>query len=66
MGTEGESSRVEELRGVARALGVAPSSADLEAALGFLDRILPELIRLEALLAAEDGPHAESDGEGAG
>jgi hypothetical protein len=65
MGIEHESSRVEELRGVAAALGVTPSSADLEAVLGFLDRILPELARLEGLLGAEDGPVAEIDRKGA-
>jgi hypothetical protein len=64
MGIGRKSSRVEELRALAGALGVEPSSADLEAALGFLDRILPELARLEALLAVEEGPGAAGDGGG--
>jgi len=48
MGTREESNRVEALRSVAQSVGVEVSTEDLEATLGFLDRILPELERLEA------------------
>ena len=47
---EGKSSRLESLRLVAAGQGVEPSDDDLEAVLGFLDAILPELARLEELL----------------
>jgi hypothetical protein len=49
-----ESSRLEFLRRLAAGQGVDPSDEDLEAVLGFLDAILPELERLEELLERED------------
>ena len=54
-----QSSRLEFLRAQASAQGVAPSDADLAAVLGFLDRILPELERLEATLRPDEGPEPE-------
>ena len=51
-----QSSRLEFLRVQAAAQGVAPSDEDLAAVLGFLDRILPELDRLEATLRPDEGP----------
>ena len=48
-----ESSRLDFLRRLAAAQGVDPSDEDLEAVLGFLDSILPELARLEELLETE-------------
>ena len=47
-----ESSRLDFLRELAAGQGVDPSDEDLEAVLGFLDAILPELARLEELLEA--------------
>jgi hypothetical protein len=49
-----ESSRLDFLRELAAGQGVDPSDEDLDAVLGFLDAILPELARLEELLAPED------------
>ena len=57
MGTQ--SSRLEFLRAQASAQGVSPSDEDLAAVLGFLDRILPELARLEATLRPDEGPEPE-------
>jgi hypothetical protein len=54
MGTREEHNRVEALRSVAQSLGVEATTDDLAATLGFLDRILPELERLEAALEPED------------
>ena len=51
-----QSSRLEFLRAQASAQGVTPSDEDLAAVLGFLDRILPELDRLEATLRPDEGP----------
>jgi hypothetical protein len=51
-----QSSRLEFLRAQASAQGVSPSDGDLAAALGFLDRILPELDRLEATLRPDERP----------
>jgi hypothetical protein len=45
-----ESSRLDFLRELAAAQGVDPSDEDLDAVLGLLDAILPELARLEELL----------------
>jgi hypothetical protein len=45
-----ESSQLDFLRKLAAGQGVDPSDDDLEAVLGFLDAILPELARLEELL----------------
>jgi hypothetical protein len=56
MGTVEHSSRVELLRALAAQHGVEPHDDDLEAALRFLDAILPELARLEGVLAPEEGP----------
>jgi hypothetical protein len=53
---ESHSSSVEALRQVAKAQGVEPSEEDLEAARGFLDAILPELVRIEETLARDDEP----------
>lgn len=50
-----ESSRLDFLRDLAAGQGVDPSDEDLDAVLGFLDAILPELARLEDLLEPEDG-----------
>ena len=49
-----ESSRLDFLRDLAAGQGVDPSDEDLDAVLGFLDAILPELARLEELLEPED------------
>jgi len=43
-------SSLEQLRELAARQDVEPSDADLEAVLGFLDAILPELARLERSL----------------
>jgi hypothetical protein len=43
-------SSLDSLRELAARQGVEPSDDDLEAVLGFLDAILPELARLEELL----------------
>ena len=51
-----QSNRLEFLRELAARQGVEPSDEDLEAVLGFLDAILPELARLEELLAPEASP----------
>jgi hypothetical protein len=48
-----ECTRLQLLRELAVQQGVEPSDDDLEAVLGFLDAILPELARLEELLATE-------------
>jgi hypothetical protein len=53
---DAQSSRLEFLRQLAARQGVEPSEGDLEAVLGFLDAILPELQRLEEQLE----PGAES------
>jgi hypothetical protein len=45
-----ESNLVSALRELARQQGVDPTEDDLEGVLGFLERILPELAELEALL----------------
>jgi hypothetical protein len=50
---DGQSS-LEFLRELAARQGVRPSDDDLEAVLGFLDAILPELARLEESLEPED------------
>jgi hypothetical protein len=47
---DAQSSRLEFLRQVAARQGIEPSDGDLEAVLGFLDAILPELQRLEEQL----------------
>jgi hypothetical protein len=49
-----QSNRVEFLRVLAAEQGVEPSDDDLGAVLGFLDVILPELVRLEGLLEREE------------
>jgi hypothetical protein len=51
---QSEQSSPEFLRNLARRQGVEPSDEDLEAVLGFLRAILPELARLEELLEPED------------
>jgi hypothetical protein len=56
MGMGPESSQVDFLRALAGRQGIEPSDDDIEAVRGFLDRILPELERLEELLTAEDAP----------
>lgn len=67
MGMDAQSNRVERpdrvaaLQGLALSLGVDPSREDLEAVLGFLDRILPELERLEGLLDPAEGPEQPGD-----
>jgi hypothetical protein len=53
---DAQSSRLEFLRQLAARQGIEPSDGDLEAVLGFLDAILPELQRLEEQLE----PGAES------
>lgn len=50
----GPQSSLDFLREFAARQGVEPSDEDLEAVQGFLDAILPELERLEQLLAPED------------
>jgi hypothetical protein len=62
MGTQ--SSRLEFLRAQASAQGVSPSDEDLAAVLGFLDRVLPELDRLEATLRPDEGPAAPEPAAG--
>ena len=49
-----ENSSLDVLRELAARQGVEPADADLEAVLGFLERILPELERLEGELGPED------------
>jgi hypothetical protein len=49
-----DNSSLDLLRELAARQGVEPADADLEAVLGFLERILPELERLEAGLEPED------------
>lgn len=44
---------IDRLREAARARGVSPADEDLEAVLGFLDRILPALEEIERLLPQE-------------
>jgi len=51
-----ESSRLEFLRELAARQGVEPSDEDLEAVVRFLEAVLPELERLEALLPPATGP----------
>jgi hypothetical protein len=51
-----EQSSLELLRRLAARQGVEPSDDDLEAARGFLDAILPELVRLEESLEPDAGP----------
>jgi len=53
---EAESSRIDFLRQLAARQGVEPSDGDLQAVLGFLDAILPELLRLEEELEPESEP----------
>jgi hypothetical protein len=53
---ENQCNRVEFLRALAAKQGIEPSDDDLEAVLGFLDVILPELDRLEAVLEPEETP----------
>ncbi len=48
-----ESSVIQALRELAGRQGVEPSDEDLEAVLGFLNGILPELKELEELLPAD-------------
>jgi hypothetical protein len=58
-----QSNRLDLLRSLASEQGVAPTDEDLVAVLGFLDRILPELERLGALLDPDDpagGPDWEA------
>jgi hypothetical protein len=50
----GPQSSLDFLREFAARQGVEPSDEDLEAVQGFLAAILPELERLEQLLAPED------------
>jgi hypothetical protein len=50
----GDQSSPEFLRELAARQGVEPTDDDLAAVRGFLDAILPELARLEALLEPED------------
>jgi len=54
MGTE--SNPLSALREVARLQGVEPTDEDLEAVLGFLDRILPALAGIEERLPPEAIP----------
>ena len=56
MGMEAESSRIDFLRQLAARQGIEPSAGDLEAVLGFLDAILPELARLEEELEPGSEP----------
>ena len=56
MGIDDQSSRVEFLRLEAARHGVEPSDEDLEAVVRFLEAVLPELERLEALLPPETEP----------
>jgi len=49
-----DQSSPEFLRLLAARQGVKPSDADLEAVRGFLDAILPELVRLEDELEPEE------------
>ena len=51
-----ESSGVDFLRELAGRQGVEPSDEDLEAVVRFLEAVLPELERLEALLPPETEP----------
>jgi hypothetical protein len=58
MGTEPESrdtGEIELLRRLAARQGVHPSDDDLQAVLGFLETILPELTKLEEQLPPEEG-----------
>src|SRR4051795_6006296 len=66
MGIDTDSSRVAALRGLARSAGVDASETDLEAVLGFLDRILPDLGRLEEALPPEEGLEPSPDAAPAG
>jgi hypothetical protein len=49
-----EQSSLEFLRELAARQGVEPGDDDLQAVLGFLDAILPELARLEQLIGPEE------------
>jgi hypothetical protein len=49
-------SSLDFLRELAARQGIEPSADDLEAVLGFLDAILPELQRLEELLVPGGEP----------
>ena len=51
-----ESSALDFLRELAARQGVEPSDDDLQAVLAFLEAVLPELERLEALLPPEAAP----------
>jgi hypothetical protein len=53
---DAQSSRLEFLRQLAARQGIEPSDDDLQAVLGFLDAILPELARLEELLEPGASP----------
>src|SRR3954464_15715174 len=61
MGMEADSSRVAALRSLAASAGVEPADGDLVAVLGFLDRILPQLGRLDDGLPAEEGLELSPD-----
>ena len=50
---ESQSNPVSFLRALAERQGVVPADEDLEAVLGFLERIVPELEELEELLPAD-------------
>jgi len=52
----GQQSSLDFLRQLAARQGVEPSDEDLQAVLGFLDAILPELARLEELLEPPEEP----------
>jgi hypothetical protein len=49
-----DQSSLDSLRAIAARQGVEPTDDDLRAVLGFLDRILPELERLEDGLEPEE------------
>jgi hypothetical protein len=51
-----ESSALEFLRELAARLGVEPSDDDLREVIRFLEGVLPELARLEALIPPETVP----------
>ncbi len=51
-----ESSSVDVLREIAARQGVSPTDTDLEAVLGFLNAILPELERIERRIPPETPP----------
>jgi hypothetical protein len=51
-----QSNALSFLRALAERQGVEPADEDLEAVLGFLERILPELKELEGVLPADATP----------